>query len=349
VFQQLHDKKVKNKNPEQCFELLEKNGVNPSPAACLELNEFKKSKPDNSKEPTQQKPDKSKEPKQPPSPSDSVLSTVSFGSNVGNNNKKKPTMDDNCEDDIADAVSQIHLTPPRVKSKVSVPFDDRSQASARSTRSTGSSLQEPPAPVGTAQHPQVICVHPNFPERRWPFLDKKVDKCTHSDMARNVWFIECCPNSVDIDEWVAFVPDDKVTPEALLNRVVAIQVPTLCEFQKERKPVQEAIVCPSAETEDNNLFGDIASNDHRMHQHFLLVFPSGVVLDNTVMSPGRRQVGKTVAPVKNGDLHGVFATWLISEKGGKPLADDSQRDKVDLKTLWKGKRQKAPCPTTNPL
>ena len=155
----------------------------------------------------------------------------------------------------------------------------------------------------------------------------------------------------DTNEWKAYVPVEVDQP--LRDRIVAVQVPALSIYQKDREEVWTKEGAGHQEiTNDKKMMTAIETNPDRKYITFFVVFPPGVVLDNFVWAgPGKNSLYKLSIRSTNkcgkAETAATVKRFTIAEKGGSAIHNTNDEDDDDLEAHKKCIRtQNEMCPVT---
>jgi hypothetical protein len=175
---------------------------------------------------------------------------------------------------------------------------------------------------GTKEHPYLVVVDLEYPERNREFCIERVANISHASYTRNAFHIRLPIAVPDFDGWDATIPNEDYP---LLNqRVVEISGPSMCFWVRGTDKYHHKLDCEATKKKHAITELQIGTKPGRQRAHWLLVFPEGITLDNQVFSHDRINVETGFNPMTseasetacNKKLYGMALYWIIAEIGG---------------------------------
>jgi hypothetical protein len=178
---------------------------------------------------------------------------------------------------------------------------------------------------GTRERPYITMVNTKFPERNREFHVVLIRNIKHKKHTRRMYHIRTSCDIPDYEQWEATIPDfSDSTPPVLLNRVVLIKGPSRAFWLRDMDRYNRKVACGITREELEAAEVGIEEDTTRAEAFYLLVFPQGVVLDNTIFSNDETDIERFDNDMKTeaGDtpfgtvLCGMAVWWRIAKAGG---------------------------------
>ena len=201
-------------------------------------------------------------------------------------------------------------------------------------------------PLGTAENPYIVYLNLHCPEANGPFEVFVMKGLEYNSMDRTVYMIRLSVHPNDSKLYTAKV---NMTDDDFKEKSVHVTGPWRDSWHKDsdqflemvdedfHQACQKALKKAAAKSTSSN-YGN---------KHWELIFPDGVVLDNTVFRPGNNtliakekalmhQVAGKDEKGKDIVLYGMFLHWWIAEKNGaEEMGHDAEEE--ELASLLKRK------------
>ena len=180
--------------------------------------------------------------------------------------------------------------------------------------------------VGTKGNPHIICVDTKFPEAHREFDIEEIDRIEHEHWAVKGYHIRTDVGCHDKKEWIAKMvmyngePDKAIlikgkTRKSCYNELATYHHTNTLKFVKEKHLKTKA---------------QLKENADRDYSFWLLVFPQGVVLDNSILSGNNKTVLMKTSGTSEMKGTGNFLTlivyWQIAVKNDDYFNADSDND-----------------------
>jgi hypothetical protein len=186
-----------------------------------------------------------------------------------------------------------------------------------------------------------------YPERNGPMFDiEKLQEVEHKNYFHTAYHIRMSIPLPDYLWWEAFVPDPREFPSLLklYGRVIMLRGPSRAFWlwDAARCHMDTAkFDCPKTKQRHDKTDTAIENDPSRKYSYHLLVFPQGVVLDNSIFSDNNTQITRhQLAHKLEADdvenkfrqvIWGMNVYWRIAEVGGIRIR--KEEDTIDAGAL----------------
>jgi hypothetical protein len=190
-------------------------------------------------------------------------------------------------------------------------------------------------PNGTKENPYIIYVNLTHMERNGGFEVLGMSEVKHKHKTYDVLEIRHSHMLNDGVYWKANICVE--VPDEFQGRTIMISGPSVDEFSKDKdksaaKFVKDE-VCPHSKSARETQLLAIRRNPERQMNYYLMIFPEGCDLDNSVFCDDSltiKRFKKDMAmkhPVRNKDHHtGSFAIWRIALRGGQEIGEKEEKE-----------------------
>jgi hypothetical protein len=188
---------------------------------------------------------------------------------------------------------------------------------------------------GTLGNPYTIHANLNAMERNSGFELNFVNEVVYNLKKYRVIEIRHPIMLHDAKEWKAVICSERI-PELYQNRAIMISGPSVDEFSLDN--VKSAakyhadnpeIVCANSVSARGSHLVAIGKSSDRKRNYYLLLFPEGCILDNsvfcndtTLIKRFRKDMVKNHPTHQNRTYTGSFAIWRIALRGGMEVAEE---------------------------
>jgi hypothetical protein len=188
---------------------------------------------------------------------------------------------------------------------------------------------------GTSSDPHIINVNAHSEKNR-EFGVQEVEGIFHNGYKRRGWHIRCNISIQDQTKWTAKVQHIVDDPD-LAKRSIRIRGPSMHAWEEKADEMGAKIKCEATTEFHKQTVGEIAADDERQFTHWLVVFPIGTILENSVLSKDPFQIDMKIHGIteiyKAAEFRTVTANWRIVDKlGGRRL--EPQKGESDLKDIF---------------